>query len=146
MVLITLGAVILFDVVATLRGGADTTLAVGATTLGDGGSSGASRCLVMMAVRFRIAWICLIFSIIVVGTVFPSALRMSAAATMERLCCEVTRSGSGLDAGATSRRTGSVAWMGCRIGGIGSGWRLGQHRNHWLRGVPRVHGMLGHHK
>jgi hypothetical protein len=52
MVLMTLGAVILFDVVATLGGGADTTLAVGATTLGDGGSSGASRCPVMMAVRF----------------------------------------------------------------------------------------------
>jgi hypothetical protein len=52
MVLMTLGAVILFDVVATLRGGADTILAVGATTLGDGSSSGASCCLVMMAVRF----------------------------------------------------------------------------------------------
>ena len=50
MVLMTLGAVILFNVVATL--GADTTLAVGATTLGDGGSSGASHCPVMMAVRF----------------------------------------------------------------------------------------------
>jgi hypothetical protein len=52
MVLMTFGAVILFNVVATLGGGADTTLAVGATTLGDGGSSGASRCPVMMAVRF----------------------------------------------------------------------------------------------
>jgi hypothetical protein len=52
MVLMTLGAGILFDVVATLGGGADTTLTVGATTLGDGGSSGESCCLVMMAVRF----------------------------------------------------------------------------------------------
>ncbi len=52
MVLMTLGAVILFNVVATLGGGADTTLAVGATTLEDGGYSGASCCLVMMAVRF----------------------------------------------------------------------------------------------
>ncbi len=52
LVLMTLGAVILFNVVATLGGGADSTLAVGATTLGDGGSSGASRCPVMMAVRF----------------------------------------------------------------------------------------------
>jgi hypothetical protein len=52
MVLMTLGAVILFNVVATLRGGADTTFAVGATTLGDDGSSGASRCPVMMSVRF----------------------------------------------------------------------------------------------
>ena len=52
MVLMPLGAVILFDVVATLGGGADTTLAVGATTFRDGGSSGASRCPVMMAVRF----------------------------------------------------------------------------------------------
>jgi hypothetical protein len=41
MVLMTLSAVILFDVVATLGGGADTTFAVGATTFGDGGSSGA---------------------------------------------------------------------------------------------------------
>jgi hypothetical protein len=90
MVLMTLGAVILFNVVATLGGGADTTLAVGATTLGDGGSSGASHCPVMMAVRFWIAIICLIFSVVIVGTVFPSALRMSAAATMERSCCEVT--------------------------------------------------------
>jgi hypothetical protein len=49
MVLMTLGAVILF---ATLGGGADTTLAVGATTLRDGSSSGASCCPVMMAVRF----------------------------------------------------------------------------------------------
>jgi hypothetical protein len=90
MVLMTLGAVILFDVVATLGGGADTTLAVGATTLGNGGSSGASHCPVMMAVRFWIAKICLLFSIILVDTVFPSTLRMSAAATMERSCCEVT--------------------------------------------------------
>ena len=52
MILMTLGAVILFDVVATLGGGADTTLAVGATTLGDGSSSGASRYPVMMALRF----------------------------------------------------------------------------------------------
>ncbi len=52
MVLMTLGAVILFDVVATFGGGANTTLTVGATTLGDGGASGASRCPVMMAVRF----------------------------------------------------------------------------------------------
>ncbi len=52
MVLTTLGAVILFNVVATLGGGAVTTLAVGAITLGDGGSSGASCCPVMMAVRF----------------------------------------------------------------------------------------------
>jgi hypothetical protein len=52
MVLMTLGAVILINVVATFGGGADTTLAVSATTLGDGGSSGASQCPVMMAVRF----------------------------------------------------------------------------------------------
>ncbi len=52
MVLMTLGAVILFDVVATLGGGVDTTHAVGATTLRDGSSSGASCCPVMMAVRF----------------------------------------------------------------------------------------------
>ncbi len=52
MVLMTLGAVILFNVLATLGGGADTTLTVGATTLGDGGSSGASCCPVMMAVGF----------------------------------------------------------------------------------------------
>jgi hypothetical protein len=52
IVLMTLGAVILFNVVATLGGGADTILAVGAITLGDGGSSGASHCPVMMAVRF----------------------------------------------------------------------------------------------
>jgi hypothetical protein len=52
MVLMTLGAVILFDVVATPGGGADTTFAVGATVLGDGGSSGTSCCPVMMAVRF----------------------------------------------------------------------------------------------
>jgi hypothetical protein len=52
MVRMTLGAVILFNVVVTLGGGADTTLAVGATILGDGGSSGASSCPVMMAVRF----------------------------------------------------------------------------------------------
>ncbi len=52
MVLMTLGAVILFDVVATLGGGADTALAVGGTTLGNDGSSGASHCPVMMAVRF----------------------------------------------------------------------------------------------
>jgi hypothetical protein len=52
MVLMTLGAVILFDVVATLGGGADTTLAVGATTFGDGGSSGVPCYPIMMAVRF----------------------------------------------------------------------------------------------
>jgi hypothetical protein len=52
MVLMTLSTMILFNVVATLRGGADTTLTVGATTLGDGSSFDASCFPVMMAVRF----------------------------------------------------------------------------------------------
>ncbi len=41
MFLMTLGAVILFDVVATLGGGAFATLGLGAATLRAGGSSGA---------------------------------------------------------------------------------------------------------
>jgi hypothetical protein len=50
MFLMTLGAVILFDVVATLGGGAFATLGLGAATIGAGGSSGAC-CLAKMAVK-----------------------------------------------------------------------------------------------
>jgi hypothetical protein len=51
MFLMTLSSVILFNVVATLVGGADIALTVGAINLGAGGSSGA-RCHAMMAVSF----------------------------------------------------------------------------------------------
>jgi hypothetical protein len=50
MFLMTLGAVILFDVVATLGGGAFATLGLGAATLGAGGTSGACP-LAKMAVK-----------------------------------------------------------------------------------------------
>jgi hypothetical protein len=89
MFLMTLGAVILFDVVATLGGGAFATLGLGAATLGAGGSSGACR-LAKMAVKSWIALMCLIFSMVVVGTAAPRALMSSVAVEMERSCCEVT--------------------------------------------------------
>jgi len=81
--------VIVFDVVATLGGGAFTTLGLGAVTLGAGGSSGACR-PAKMAVRFLIALMCLIFSVVVLGTTAPSVLRSFAAVEMDRSCCEVT--------------------------------------------------------
>ena len=66
----------------------------------------------------------LIFSVVVVvvGTAASSALRSSAAIKMEKSCCEIT---CGLDIGIMCRRNGSVVWLGCRIGGIGSDWKPG---------------------
>jgi hypothetical protein len=75
--------------VATLGGGAFTTLRLGAVTLRAGGSSGAC-CLAKMASRFLIALIGLMFSVFVQGTMAPSALRSSTVIEMERSCCEVT--------------------------------------------------------
>ena len=100
----TFGAVILFDVVATLRGGAFATFGLVAATLGAGvpvrtlracvpvrivGSSGVCR-PAKMALKSCIAMICLIFSVVVVGTATPSAVMSSAVVEMERSCCEVT--------------------------------------------------------
>ncbi len=50
MFLMILGAVILFDVVVTLGGGAVGTLGLGTTTLGAGGASGVCR-LAKMTVK-----------------------------------------------------------------------------------------------
>ena len=100
----TFGVVILFDVVATLGGGAFATLGLGAATLGAGvpvrtlgacvpvcivGSSGVCR-PAKMVVQSCIALICLFFSVVVVGTATPSAVMSSAVVEMERSCCEVT--------------------------------------------------------
>jgi hypothetical protein len=104
MFLMTFGAVILFDVVAILGGGAFATLGLGVTTLGVSvpvrtlgacvpvrivGSSGVC-CPAKMAAKSCIALICLIFSVVVVGTATPSAVMSLAAIEMERSCCEDT--------------------------------------------------------
>ena len=93
----TVGAVILFDVVATLGGGVFATLGLGVATLGASvpvltvGCEPVRTCRpAKMAVKSGIALICLIFSVVVVGTVAPSALMSSAAVKMERSCYEVT--------------------------------------------------------
>jgi hypothetical protein len=54
--------------------------------------------------------------------VASSALRSSAAIKTEKSYCEIT---CGLDIDTMCRRNGSVAWLGCRIGGIGSDWKPG---------------------
>jgi hypothetical protein len=82
----------LFDVVATLGGGVVTALGHGATTLADGSSTvgGVARCLAMIAVSSWMAWMCLIFAAVNVGTVPPNTLSRSAAAAIERSCCKAT--------------------------------------------------------
>jgi hypothetical protein len=76
-----LGFVMLFDVVATPGGGVVTTLGHGATTLAIGASTVGEviRCPAMIAVSSWMAWMCLIFSAVVVGTVPPNTSRKSAA-------------------------------------------------------------------
>jgi hypothetical protein len=88
----TLGVVRLFDVVATLGDGVGATVGHGATTLGVGASTvgGVICCLAMIAISFWMAQTCYIFSAANVSTVPPNTLRRSAAAVMERSCCEAT--------------------------------------------------------
>jgi hypothetical protein len=98
----TFGAVILFDVVATLGGGAFATLVLGAATLGAGRGCVVVGCvLVRNALLLSLApakivdksWMalmCLIFAAVVVGIAAPSALMRSAAVAMEISCWEVT--------------------------------------------------------
>ncbi len=47
--------------------------------------------------------------------------------------------GCGLDTDAMCRRYEIVVWLGCRIGGNGSDWKLGLRSTHRLRGGPRMH-------
>ena len=55
MCLITFGAVILFDVVATLGGGAFATLGLGAATLGAGRGCVVFRCILVCIVLLSLA-------------------------------------------------------------------------------------------
>ena len=84
----TLCAVVLFDVVATLRGGASATLRLGATTLVSDKSTVAVEvvdcCPIMIAMSCCMARTCLSFTAVDDGTLAPSALRRLAAAAMER--------------------------------------------------------------
>jgi hypothetical protein len=82
------GAMIVFDVVATLGGAATTTLGgVAFSTLGAVGTGGgASGCLDMIKESCRMADRCLFFSLAVVGIVPPSCSKMSPA-TRRVLSC-----------------------------------------------------------
>ena len=107
MFLMTFGAVMLLDVVATLGGGAFATLGPGAATLGAGRDCIVVGCVLVRIDAYsyalllhlapakiedksRMALMCLIFSVVVVGIAAPSALMRSAAAEMEISFCEVT--------------------------------------------------------
>ncbi len=87
-----LGLVMLLDVVAGLVGGLVATLRHGATTLRVGAFTvGVSVCLpAMIGVSFRMSCTCLILLADDLGTVPPNTLRRSAAAAMDRSCCEET--------------------------------------------------------
>jgi hypothetical protein len=87
-----LGDVMLFDVVAAFGGRVVTTLGRGATTLGVDTSTvgGVLFFPVMIAVSSWMARMCMIFSVVDVGTVPPNTLRRSAAVAMERSCCKAT--------------------------------------------------------
>jgi hypothetical protein len=84
--------VILLDAVAALNGGVVANLGHGATILGVGASAvgGTVRCPAMIAVTSWMARMCLIFLADNFGTVPPNTLRRSAAAAMERSCCEAS--------------------------------------------------------
>jgi hypothetical protein len=87
-----LGVVMLLDVVSPLGGGVAAILGHCATTLGVGASTvgGPFCCPAMIAVCSRMARMCLILSAGDFGTVPPNTLRRSAAAAVERSCCEQT--------------------------------------------------------
>ncbi len=86
-----LDVVMLLNIVTTLVGGVVATLGHGATTLGVGVStvSGVICCPAMFAVSFWMARMCVILLADVFGTVPQNTLKRSAAAAMERSCCEV---------------------------------------------------------
>jgi hypothetical protein len=108
------GVVMLLDVVATLGGGAVTTLGHGATTLEVGASTvcGVVCCPAMIAVSSWMARMCLILSAVNFGTVPPNTRRRSAAAAMERSCCKVT----GTWQWARYKRQVSEKWKWCIAG------------------------------
>ncbi len=80
-----LGVVMFLDEVAKLGGGVVTTLGVGASTIG-----GVICCLAMIPASNWMSRMCSILSVVDLGSVPPNTLRRSAAATMERSCCNVT--------------------------------------------------------
>ncbi len=82
----------LLDLVATLSGGEVATLGHGATTFRVGASTvgGFVHCPAMIVESSWMARLCLILFADNFGTVSPNILRRSAAAVMERSCCEVT--------------------------------------------------------
>jgi hypothetical protein len=75
--LMALGVTMLFDVVAILGGGVLVTLGLGATTLVVGASTvgGVAPCPAMIVVSSWMAWMCLIFAVVDVGTLPPIILR-----------------------------------------------------------------------
>jgi hypothetical protein len=87
-----LAVVMLLDVIATLGGGVVATLGHGVTTLRVGAFTvgGSVRFPAMIGVSSPIARMCLILLVDNFGIVPPNTLRRTAAAAMERSCCEVT--------------------------------------------------------
>ncbi len=77
----------LFDVVATLGGGFSATLGAGPSTLCAVSSIRVAGWFVRMLVSCQMALTCFTFAVADFGIVLPSAMRRSAAARMERSCC-----------------------------------------------------------
>jgi hypothetical protein len=86
--LMVVGDMMLFDVVATLGGGFSTTLGAGPSTLNAVSSICVAGWFVRMLVSCRMALTCFAFAVANFGIVPPSAVRRSAAARMERSCCD----------------------------------------------------------
>jgi hypothetical protein len=82
------GDVMLFDVVATLGGGFSATLGAGPSTLCAVSSICVAGWFVMMLVSCHMALTGFAFAVADFGIVPPSAMRRSAAAMMERSCCD----------------------------------------------------------
>ncbi len=141
----TLGAMMLVDVVATLGGAATITLGGAAvSTLGDAVSGGVvvSR-PAMMSVNWQIAHMCLNLTLAKGGTVCPSCSRRLAAACSVWLCLEAMGTWQWVDRGAMCPRNGTVLWPGYKNGGIGSDLMPVQHSNHWWCAAPMMHGWRG---
>ncbi len=87
----TVGDVMLLEVVATLGDGAPTLGGAATPTLGNGVLvGGESEGPAMMGVSWRMAFKCFILSLAVAGTVCCSRVMRSAAARMDLSCCNVT--------------------------------------------------------
>ncbi len=133
------GAVMVFDVVATLGDVAITNLGGGSdSTLGDVGRSGGKLSWPDIIVEsWQIAARCLSLVLAIVGIICPSCSKRPAAASKVLSCSDET--GTWQNAGSSCHMSAkrNTKLTRCRNKDNGSGCWPGQRRNRQLRAAPR---------